>query len=62
MSQRPKIKLNDILIYCMNIENVILTRDKDWVSKIINLKILNAFAVIADDKYIKLPCFDVNIN
>lgn len=43
----------------MNIENVILIRDKDWVFKIINFKILNVFVVILDDKYIKLFCFGV---
>lgn len=29
MSKRPKNKLTDILIYFMNVENVIITRDKD---------------------------------
>lgn len=57
-----KNKLIDILIYCMNVENVIIIRDKDWVFKNINFKILNVFVVIVDDKYIKLFCFDVNIN
>lgn len=54
-----KNKLIDILIYCMNVENVIIIRDKDWVFKNINFKILNVFVVIVDDKYIKLFCFDV---